>query len=56
MDIQQISEKLLNDLSGNSELNQKVTQLLKDIKQQHNELFDSWTSEITAKIKNKSLR
>ena len=47
----QTSQKLLEDLKGFESLQQMVTELLKDLKQQHAELFDSWTSEISSLIK-----
>ncbi|KAK5644080.1 hypothetical protein RI129_007925 [Pyrocoelia pectoralis] len=50
-----ISDKILDDLPGYEDLNQILTQLLKDIKQHHTELFDSWTSEVSQRIKNKTL-
>lgn len=54
--VQQTAEKLLNDLMGYEDLQVVVTDLLKDLKNQHSELFDSWTRELTAQINNKSLR
>lgn len=55
-EVKKISDILLNDLKGYVDLNAKVTDLAKDLKQQHQELFDSWTSEITDKIKDSTLR
>lgn len=49
-------EKLLSDLPGYEDLQVVVTDLLKDLKHQHSELFDSWTRELTMQINNKSLR
>lgn len=56
VDVQKIVEKLLDDLQGSEELKNTIVELLKSVKQQHTELFESWTSEITAKIKDNSLR
>ncbi|RZC33069.1 cytoplasmic dynein 2 heavy chain 1 [Asbolus verrucosus] len=49
------SQKLLEDLNGYENLKQMVTELLKDLKQQHTELFESWTSEISSLIKDGTL-
>lgn len=54
--MKKISDLLLNDLKGYADLNGKVTDLLKDLKQQHQELFDSWTGEVLDKIKDSTLR
>lgn len=54
--VQQTMEKLLNDLPGYEDLQVVVVDLLKDLKNQHSELFDSWTRELTVQINNKSLR
>lgn len=54
--IQQTSEKLLNDLAGYDELHFAITELMKDLKHQHSELFDSWTRELSTQINNKKLR
>ncbi|XP_015834463.1 cytoplasmic dynein 2 heavy chain 1 [Tribolium castaneum] len=50
-EVLQTSEKLLQDLNGYENLKQIVSELLKDLKQQHTELFESWTREITSLIK-----
>lgn len=50
-EVLQTSEKLLHDLNGYENLKQIVSELLKDLKQQHNELFDSWTREVSSLIK-----
>lgn len=55
-DMQQIAEKLLDDLNGYEEFMQKVSEFLKYIKQQHSDLFDSWTADITSQIENNKLR
>ncbi|KAL3266580.1 hypothetical protein HHI36_010744 [Cryptolaemus montrouzieri] len=49
------SERLLNDLHDSENLIAMVVELLKDLKKQHAELFDTWTSEITARINDHSL-
>lgn len=56
MDMKHLAEELLNDLHGYEEFKQKVSGFLKEIKQQHSDLFDSWTAEITAQIENNKLR
>ncbi|KAJ3658119.1 hypothetical protein Zmor_009877 [Zophobas morio] len=50
-EVLQTSQKLLEDLKGFESLQQMVTELLKDLKQQNAEVFDSWTSEISSLIK-----
>lgn len=55
-DMQNIAEKLLNDLHGYEQFMQKISGFLKDIKQQHSDLFDSWTAEITSQIETNKLR
>lgn len=55
-DMQNIAQKLLNDLHDYEQFILKATEFLKDIKQQHSELFDSWTAEITSQIENNKLR
>lgn len=55
-DMQNIAEKLLNDLHGYEQFIQKVSEFLKDLKQQHGDLFDSWTAEITSQIESNKLR
>jgi hypothetical protein len=50
-EVLQTSQKLLEDLNGYESLKQMVTELLKDLKQQHTELFESWTREISSLIK-----
>ncbi|KAK4887690.1 hypothetical protein RN001_003961 [Aquatica leii] len=54
-EVKNISEKILNDLEGFDELTLVIMQLLKDIKQQHTELFDSWVNGVMLKIKDKTL-
>lgn len=51
-----VSHKLLDDLQGSEDLNIIVTEMIKDMKQQHNELFESWCTEIIGYIKDQSLR
>lgn len=55
-DVRNILAKLLDDLNGYEKLNLAVIDLLRDIKNQHTELFDSWTSDVNIKIKDKTLR
>lgn len=54
-EIQRICENLLNDLQGHDEIVQANNEFLKDVKQQHTDLFDSWTSDVTAQIRSKKL-
>lgn len=55
-EVQTTSEKLLDDLEEFDNLNSTVVELLKELKKQHMELFDSWTSEITRRINDNTLR
>lgn len=55
-DMEGIAEKLLNDLQGYDQFIQKISEFLKEIKQQHGDLFDSWTVEITSQIESNKLR
>lgn len=55
-DMQAVAEKLLNDLQGYDHFMQKISEFLKEIKQQHSDLFDSWTVEITSQIETNKLR
>lgn len=55
-DMQNIAEKLLNDLHGYEQFVQKVSDFLKDLKQQNGDLFDSWTAEVTSQIESNKLR
>ncbi|XP_017783105.1 PREDICTED: cytoplasmic dynein 2 heavy chain 1 [Nicrophorus vespilloides] len=50
-----ITNNLLDDLYGFEELKQYTSDLIRDLKAQNNELFESWTSEIVAQIRDKSL-
>ncbi|XP_056634261.1 cytoplasmic dynein 2 heavy chain 1 [Diorhabda sublineata] len=52
---QKVAQKLLQDLQGYDDLNEVISGLIKDLKQQHNELFESWSSEITGYIKSNAL-
>ncbi|XP_074038391.1 dynein cytoplasmic heavy chain beethoven [Leptinotarsa decemlineata] len=54
-EILKVAQKLLGDLQGYQDLNQVVTELAKDLKQQHNELFEAWSSEIIGSISDNSL-
>lgn len=56
VDVQNVAEKLLNDLDGYEKLIRKVSGFLKEVRQQHSELFDSWTAQVTSQIENNSLR
>lgn len=55
-EIQKTSQKILNDLPGYENLKQTVDELLKDLKVQNNELFDSWVREISNLIKDDVLK
>uniref|UniRef100_A0A6P7FU93 Cytoplasmic dynein 2 heavy chain 1 n=1 Tax=Diabrotica virgifera virgifera TaxID=50390 RepID=A0A6P7FU93_DIAVI len=54
-EVNKVSQKLLKDLQGYDDLREMITELIKDLKQQHNELFESWSSEIMGYIKNNAL-
>ncbi|XP_044749353.1 cytoplasmic dynein 2 heavy chain 1 [Coccinella septempunctata] len=49
------SERLLNDLQEYENLHSTVVELMRELKKQHMELFDSWTSEITRRINDNTL-
>lgn len=55
-EVLRIAKKLLDDLQNYEELLHSATELLNNTKQQHNELFDSWCSDVILQIKNKTLR
>lgn len=55
-DMRNIAEKILDDLHGYEQFMQKSSEFLKDIKQQHSDLFDSWTTDITSQIESNKLR
>lgn len=55
-DMQIIAGNLLNDLNGYEQFMQRVSEFLKDVKQQHGDLFDSWTADITSQIESNKLR
>lgn len=55
-EVDKIAQQLLSDLKGYADLGAKIAELLKDLKQQHQELFDSWTSEVMEKISDSTLR
>ncbi|KAK9876588.1 hypothetical protein WA026_013968 [Henosepilachna vigintioctopunctata] len=54
-EVQVAATQFLNDLPDFENLSSMVAELLKDLKKQHTELFDSWTSEISSRINNNSL-
>lgn len=49
------SKKILDDVKGYDNLNQSLKLLLTATQQQNSELFDSWTAELTAKIKSNKM-
>lgn len=55
-EIKNVSQKLLEDLQGFQNLNQIVLGLIKELKDQHNELFEAWSSEIISYINDNTLR
>lgn len=54
-EVLKIAKKLLDDLQNYDDLLHTVTELVNNSKQQHNELFESWCSDVVAQIKNKTL-
>ncbi|KAK9747136.1 Dynein heavy chain, N-terminal region 1 [Popillia japonica] len=54
-EVLKIAKKLLDDLQNYDDLLHTVTELVNNSKQQHNELFESWCSDVAAQIKNKTL-
>ncbi|CAH0554579.1 unnamed protein product [Brassicogethes aeneus] len=54
-EVKNMAEKILNDLDGYDSINQQVNEILVDLKQQHNELFQSWVNEILSLISNDTL-
>nr|XP_022905741.1 cytoplasmic dynein 2 heavy chain 1 [Onthophagus taurus] len=54
-EILRISEKVLDDLEMYDELKSRVIEILDGLKQQHNELFENWASDVSQRIKNNSL-
>ncbi|XP_018579489.1 cytoplasmic dynein 2 heavy chain 1 [Anoplophora glabripennis] len=54
-EIKNVSQKLLEDLQGFQNLNQIVLELIKELKDQHNELFEAWSSEIISFINDNTL-
>lgn len=51
-----VMEKLLNELEGYDGVKDLVLGVQNDLKNQHNELFDSWSADVMADIKNNKLR
>ncbi|KAG5867051.1 hypothetical protein JTB14_004845 [Gonioctena quinquepunctata] len=54
-EIQKVARKLLGDLQGFEDLNQVVGELAKDLKQQHNELFEAWSTEVVGFVNDNTL-
>lgn len=55
-EIKNVSQKLLDDLQGFQNLNRIVIELTKELKDQHNELFEAWSSEVISSINDNTLR
>lgn len=55
-EVLKVSKKLLDDLQNYDDMFHIATELANNIKQQHNELFESWCLDVSNQIKNKTLR
>lgn len=55
-EVADVAGKLLDDLQGYEKLSQVVLELVKDLKHQHNELFESWSRDVVSYIRSNTLR
>lgn len=55
-DVQKISTKLLNDLPNYENLESILKELVDDLKNQNNNMFESWCNGVVTSIKNEKLR
>lgn len=55
-DVRKISTKLLDDLPNYDNLESMLKELIDDLKNQNNKLFESWSNGITTSIRNEKLR
>lgn len=51
-----VTEKLLNDLDGYESIKDFVLGVVNELKAQHSELFDAWSSDVIADINSNKLR
>ncbi|CAH2008775.1 unnamed protein product [Acanthoscelides obtectus] len=50
-EVQNVANKLLSDLQSYEDLMPLANETMKDLKQQHNELFETWASDVIEHIK-----